>query len=94
MEGNTTCVELLLSTHGIVVNIKGMVSESNCYITMYYHVHVHLYPHVDYPHQYGYTPLHLAARKGNITCVERLLCTPGIDVNIRAGRVSQSIESS
>ena len=53
-----------------------------------------LYPHVDYPHQYGYTPLHLAARKGNITCVERLLCTPGIDVNIRAGRVSQSTESS
>ena len=31
------------------------------------------------PFQYGQTPLHLAARKGHTTYVERLLSTPGID---------------
>ena len=35
-----------------------------------------------YPLQDGYTPLHYAARGGHTTCVERLLSTPGIDVNI------------
>ena len=34
------------------------------------------------PLQDGDTPLHLALRKGHITCVERLLSTPGINVNI------------
>ena len=29
------------------------------------------------------TPLHLAAREGHTTCVEHLLSTPGIDVNIK-----------
>ena len=33
--------------------------------------------------QDGYTPLHLAARGGHITCVDHLLTTPGIDVNIK-----------
>ena len=28
-------------------------------------------------------PLHLAARGGHSACVERLLSTPGIDVNIK-----------
>ena len=36
-----------------------------------------------YPLQEGYTPLHLAARRGHTTCVEHLLSTPGINVNIR-----------
>ena len=36
-----------------------------------------------YPLQYGNTPLHLAAERGRTTCVERLLSTPGIDVNIK-----------
>ena len=36
-----------------------------------------------YSLQNGYAPLHLAAREGHTTCVERLLSTPGIDVNIR-----------
>ena len=35
-----------------------------------------------YPLQDGNTPLDLAARGGHTTCVERLLSTPGIDVNI------------
>ena len=36
-----------------------------------------------YPLQNGDTPLHLAAMGGLTTCVEHLLSTPGIDVNIR-----------
>ena len=36
-----------------------------------------------YPLQYGDTPLHLAAREGHTICVEHLLSTPGIDVNIK-----------
>ena len=44
-----------------------------------------------YPLQGGYTPLHLAATGGRTTCVERLLSTPGIDVNIK-NDVSWSIE--
>ena len=36
-----------------------------------------------YPLQSGDTPLHLAAREGHTTCVEHLLSTPGIDVNIK-----------
>ena len=30
---------------------------------------------------HGYTPLHFAAMGGHFTCVERLLSTPGIDVD-------------
>ena len=36
-----------------------------------------------YPLQGGYTPLHLAGRGGHTSCVEHLLSTPGIDVNIK-----------
>ena len=43
-----------------------------------------------YPLQDGNTPLHLAARGGHTACVERLLSTPGIDVNIK-NQVSWSI---
>ena len=35
-----------------------------------------------YPLQDGDTPFHLAAEGIDTTCVERLLSTPGIDVNI------------
>ena len=45
-----------------------------------------------YPLQYGDTPLHYAANRGHTTCVERLLSTPGIDVNIKDNDVSWSIE--
>ena len=33
--------------------------------------------------QNGFTPLHCAAMGGHTTCVEHLLSTPGIDVNIK-----------
>ena len=36
-----------------------------------------------YPLQGGYSPLHLAAMGGHTTIVEQLICTSGIDVNIR-----------
>ena len=38
-----------------------------------------LYP----PFQHGIAPLHYAAREGLATCVEHLLSTPGIDVNLK-----------
>ena len=37
-----------------------------------------------YPLQYGGTPLSYAAEGGHTTCVEHLLSTPGIDVNIKS----------
>ena len=36
-----------------------------------------------YPLQDGDAPLHNAAREGHTTCLERLLSTPGIDINIK-----------
>ena len=44
-----------------------------------------------YPLQDGNTPLHLATRGDHTSCVEYLLSTPGIDVNIKDG-VSWSTE--
>ena len=46
-----------------------------------------------YPLQDGYTPLHFAAQEGHTACVECLLSTPGIKVNI-GEKVSQSIEAA
>ena len=60
-------------------------------------LHVHVYivrtmlSELFYPLQDGYTPLHLAAVGGHSTCVEYLLSTPGIDVNIK-NNVSWSTE--
>ena len=51
------------------------------------HTHVHLLN----PLQDGNTPLQRAAREGHATYVERLLSTPGIDVNTQ-DRVSWPIE--
>ena len=44
-----------------------------------------------YPFQGGNTPVHNAAWNGHTTCVEHLLSTPGIDVNIMT-HVSWSTE--
>ena len=43
-----------------------------------------------YSLQDGDTPLHHAIKEGHTACVEHLLSTPGIDVNI-ADKVSQSV---
>ena len=60
------------------------------------HVHMCIVPtmlaKLLYPLQYGDTPLHLTADRGHTTCVEHLLSTPGIDVNIKDG-VSWSIDA-
>ena len=42
-----------------------------------------LFTELLYPLQRSYTPLHYAACGDRTTCVERLLSTPGIDVNIK-----------
>ena len=51
------------------------------------HVHVYIVPtmlaELLYPLQDGNTPLHLACKGGHTICVEYLLSTPGIDVNIK-----------
>ena len=51
------------------------------------HVHVYIVPtmltETLYPLQNYNTPLHLAVNGGHTTCVEHLLSTPGIDVNIK-----------
>ena len=51
------------------------------------HVHVHIVPTVFsellYRLQYGNTLLHIAAREGYTACMEHLISTPGIDVNIK-----------
>ena len=41
--------------------------------------------------QDGDTPLHLAAEEGHTTCVEHLLSTPGIDVNIK-NKVNRNVK--
>ena len=43
-----------------------------------------------YPLQGGDAPLHCVAKGGHTTCVEHLLSTPGVDVNIQ-DKVSWSI---
>ena len=59
------------------------------------HVHVYIVPtmltELLYPLQDGDTPLHYAAMEGPSTCVEHLLSTPGIEVNIK-NNVSWSTE--
>ena len=56
-------------------------------MTMYYMYMCTLYPpslaELFYPLQYGACPLHIAAMEGHTTCMEHLLSTPGIDVNIK-----------
>ena len=46
-------------------------------------VRYHMYIELMYPLQNGDTPLLLAARGVHPMCVEHLLSTPGIDVNVK-----------
>ena len=46
-----------------------------------------LFTELLYPLQVACTPLHFAASAGSATCVERLLSTPGIDVNIKSDEI-------
>ena len=55
--------------------------------TLYYTYSSPIDVHVLYPLQDGLALLYIAARGGHTTCVEHLLSTPGIDVNIK-GEVS------
>ena len=56
---------------------------------LHVHVHVCIVPiimtELCNPIQGGHTPLHLAASGGHTACVEHLLSTPGIDMNIKDG---------
>ena len=53
-------------------------------MTIYY-MYMYTAVHLTYPLQGGDARLlHLAARRGHTSCVERLLTTSGIDVNIRS----------
>ena len=67
-----------------------MKSYPNGFMPMYVH-RTNCLTELLYPLQNGNTPLHCTAMGGHTTCVERLLSTPGIDVN-NANRVSWSIE--
>ena len=55
-------------------------------LSTFHVVHLYIVPtmltELLYPLQFGNTPLHFAAWEGHTTFVERLLSTPGIDVNI------------
>ena len=57
----------------------------SCFVKFMLSVLPFLHVHVItlYSLQGGYTPLHLTTMKGHATCVEHLLSTPGIEVNIR-----------
>ena len=61
--------------------------EGDMLMTMYYMYMCTLLPtmltELLYPLQFGSTALHLAARGGHTACVEGLLSTPGIGVNIK-----------
>ena len=78
---------MFISVHTLVMkgHVDNHVLHVHAYIivpTMLTELYVHMYL---YPLQYGYTALHLADMKGHTTCVERLLSTPGILVNIQIG---------
>ena len=57
------------------------------YLKGHVDVHVYILPtmltELLCPLQDGHTPLDLARQGGHTTCVEHLLSTPGIDVNIK-----------
>ena len=65
---------------------RSFIYEGSMLITMYYmYMCTLLLTELFYPLQRGYTPLHHATLGGDTihVCVEHLLSTPGIDVNIK-----------
>ena len=96
------CVPWYLPLFNPISNI--CIMQVNVYTLLMLYMKGHVDDHVLYVHVYivhtmltellplqdGYTPLHLAVNGGHSTCVEHLLSTPGIDVNIN--KVSWSIE--
>ena len=57
--------------------------QSGC-VYLNLHVHFAILTELLYSLQWdGETPLHLAVKAGHTSCVERLLSTPGIDVNMK-----------
>ena len=71
------------------VHHSDLMFEGAMLMTMYYMYMCTLYPPCTlnlctFDLQGGDTPLHLAAMGGHTTCVEHLLFTPGIDVNIKS----------
>ena len=74
--GHTSCIDCLLSTPVIDVTITAVSwSTRTC---VHSNFHVDLTPRAL---QCGNSLLHLAAKMGLTTCVERHLSTPGIDVD-------------
>ena len=67
------------------VSIRGFLLEGAKVMTIYLHQYTiaTMLTKLLYPLQNGNTPLHIAAMGGHTTCVEHLLSTPGIDVNIK-----------
>ena len=64
-----------------ILNVPMAYPLYNITIMSTHHVDLSIVP------QHRDTPLHLAIRGGHVTCVEHLLCTPGIDLNV-TGEVS------
>ena len=62
---------------------------------VYISIHVYIVPtmltELFYPLQLDYAPLHYAADGGHTACVEHLLSTPGINVNIQSKVSCQSM---
>ena len=92
MHADIVSLQLLVMT---ITKVRLASVYYHCIVYHFVQLHVHAYVYVYivpnmltellYPLQYdGDTPLHLAAKgnKCNTTCVEHLLSTPGIDVNM------------
>ena len=66
----------------IKVHVHVLVHVSHCVHCTYMYI---ILTELLYQLQRSNTPLHLAAMGGHTTCVEHLLSTPGIDVNVKDG---------
>ena len=67
----------------LYVYMKGHVDDHVLHVHVYVYIVPTMLTELLYPLQKGYAPLYLAVVGNYITCVEHLLSTPGIDVNIK-----------